>query len=123
MWKNTPFCKGNISPTNAWMTIWGQAGMAAAMSAMVIATGTMQINAIKKMSKNSPATNTSPSVSAINVPTPSALNSISPAVQATTNVQGASTASDAKDTRVYVVETDIANTMNKVNVMESEAVY
>lgn len=112
-----------MSPTNAWMTIWGQAGMAAAMSAMVIATGTMQINAIKKMSKNSPAANTPPSVSAINVPTPSALNSISPAVQATTNVQGASTASDAKDTRVYVVETDIANTMNKVNVMESEAVY
>lgn len=112
-----------MSPTNAWMTIWGQAGMAAAMSAMVIATGTMQINAIKKMSKNSPATSTPPSVGAINVPTPSALNSISPAVQATTNVQGASTASDAKDTRVYVVETDIANTMNKVNVMESEAVY
>lgn len=112
-----------MSPTNAWMTIWGQAGMAAAMSAMVIATGTMQINAIKKMSKNSPATNTPPSVAPINVPAQSALNSISPAVQATTNVQGASTASDVKDTRVYVVETDIANTMNKVNVMESEAVY
>lgn len=112
-----------MSPTNAWMTIWGQAGMAAAMSAMVIATGTMQINAIKKMSKNSPATNTPPSVAPINVPAQSALNSISPTVQATTNVQGASTASDVKDTRVYVVETDIANTMNKVNVMESEAVY
>lgn len=112
-----------MSPTNAWMTIWGQAGMAAAMSAMVIATGTMQINAIKKMSKNSPATNPSSSASAISVPSVNALNLISRPVQTTNTVQGASAEGEVENTRVYVVETDIVDTINKVNVAESEAVY
>lgn len=112
-----------MSPNNAWMTIWGQAGMAAAMSAMVIATGTMQINAIKKMSKNSPATPSSSGVGSINIPQVSAAGSISPAVQTVNAVEGASTESDARDMKVYVTETDISSTQNKVNVIESEATY
>lgn len=41
-----------FSPTNAWMTIYGQIAMAAATSATVIATGIAQIAKIKSTSKN-----------------------------------------------------------------------
>ena len=112
-----------MSPANAWMTIYGQAGAAAAMSAMVIATGTMQINAIKKMTKNSTGTPAPPDVASINIPQATASQSMTPAVQTVNAVEGASTESNTKDNRVYVVETDISSTQDKVKVIESEATY
>ena len=112
-----------MNPANAWMTIWGQAGAAAAMSAMVIATGTMQINAIKKMSKNSTGTPAPPDVASINIPQATASQSMTPAVQTVNTVEGASTESNTKDNRVYVVETDISSAQDKVRVIESEATY
>ena len=112
-----------MSPANAWMTIYGQAGAAAAMSAMVIATGTMQINAIKKMTKNSTGAGDTPGVASINIPQATASQSMTPAVQTVNAVEGASTESNAKDNRVYVVETDISSTQDKVRVIESEATY
>ena len=48
---------------------------------------------------------------------------MTPAVQTVNAVEGASTESNAKDNRVYVVETDISSTQNKVNVIEAEATY
>ena len=112
-----------MSPANAWMTIYGQAGAAAAMSAMVIATGTMQINAIKKMTKNSTGGGDVPGVASINIPQATASQSMTPAVQTVNAVEGASTESNTKDNRVYVVETDISSTQDKVKVIESEATY
>ena len=112
-----------MNPANAWMTIYGQAGAAAAMSAMVIATGTMQINAIKKMTKNSTGAGDAPGVASINIPQVTASQSMTPAVQTVNAVEGASTESNAKDNRVYVVETDISSTQDKVKVIESEATY
>ena len=112
-----------MSPANAWMTIYGQAGAAAAMSAMVIATGTMQINAIKKMTKSSTGAGDAPGVASINIPQATASQSMTPAVQAVNTVEGASTESNTKDNRVYVVETDISSTQDKVRVIESEATY
>lgn len=50
-------------------------------------------------------------------------NMIMPPVQYSQAVQGASTENSIKDTKVYVTETDIKDTMNKVDVQESENVY
>ena len=112
-----------MSPANAWMTIYGQAGAAAAMSAMVIATGTMQINAIKKMTKNSTGAGAAGGVASVNIPQATASQSMTPAVQTVNAVEGASTESNTKDNRVYVVETDISSTQDKVKVIEAEATY
>ena len=51
------------------------------------------------------------------------LQSMTPAVQTVNAVEGASTESNTKDNRVYVVETDISSTQDKVKVIESEARY
>ena len=44
-------------------------------------------------------------------------------VQYTQDIQGASIEGAIKDTKVYVTETDISNTQNKVKVTENEAFY
>ena len=119
-----------FSPANAWMTIYGQAAAAAAMSATVIATGIAQIAKIKSTS-----TKGSSSASASAAPAPSTPSTtFSP--QYTSNATGASdvvdlqnaVASGTKDgnesssTRVYVVESDITESQNasKTRVQESE---
>lgn len=119
-----------FSPANAWMTIYGQAAAAAAMSATVIATGIAQIAKIKSTS-----TKGSSSASASTAPAPSTPSTtFSP--QYTSNATGASdvvdlqnaVASGTKDgnesssTRVYVVESDITESQNasKTRVQESE---
>jgi hypothetical protein len=50
-------------------------------------------------------------------------NMIMPPVQYSNAVQGASTEGAIKDTKVYVTETDIADTQKKVSVQESENTY
>lgn len=117
-----------FSPANAWMTIYGQAAAAAAMSATVIATGIAQIAKIKSTStkgSSSASTSTAPAPS-----TPS--TTFSP--QYTSNATGASDVVDLqnavatgtkdgnKDTKVYVVESEITESQNasKTRVQESE---
>ena len=117
-----------FSPTNAWMTIYGQAAAAAAMSATVIATGIAQIAKIKSTS-----TKGSSSASASAAPAPSTPSTtFSP--QYTSNATGASDVVDLqnavasgtkdgnKDTKVYVVESEITESQNasKTRVQESE---
>ena len=117
-----------FSPANAWMTIYGQAAAAAAMSATVIATGIAQIAKIKSTS-----TKGSSSASASAAPAPSTPSTtFSP--QYTSNATGASDVVDLqnavasgtkdgnKDTKVYVVESEITESQNasKTRVQESE---
>ena len=117
-----------FSPSNAWMTIYGQAAAAAAMSATVIATGIAQIAKIKSTS-----TKGSSSASASAAPAPSTPSTtFSP--QYTSNATGASDVIDLqnavasgtkdgnKDTKVYVVESEITESQNasKTRVQESE---
>lgn len=117
-----------FSPSNAWMTIYGQAAAAAAMSATVIATGVAQIAKIKSTS-----TKGSSSASASTAPAPSTPSTtFSP--QYTSNATGASDVVDLqnavasgtkdgnKDTKVYVVESEITESQNasKTRVQESE---
>ena len=105
-------------PVNAGMSIWGQIAMAASTSASVLASGIAQLVQIKNASKNSTL-----GKSSIATPNTSAVNSVIAPVQYTQDVQGASIEGAIKDTKVYVTETDISSTQNKVEVTENEARY
>ena len=95
----------------------------AAMSALVAATGIMQINQIKKQRFDGGESGTVAS-------TPSASPSITavkamggPAVNPVTNIEGASTEGTVQESRVWVSETDITDTQRKVRTVESESTY
>ena len=95
----------------------------AAMSALVAATGIMQINQIKKQRFDGGDSGTIAS-------TPSASPSVTavkamggPAVNPVTNIEGASTEGTVQDSRVWVSETDITDTQKKVRTVESESTY
>lgn len=91
------------------------------MTAATATMGALQIANIKKQQFDS--SGSSSSVAAPSMPSISAGDLISRPVQTTTQVQGASSESNMSDTRVYVVETDITSTINKVSVAESESTY
>ena len=90
------------------------------LSAFMLATGIMQINKIKATEFNNGSTS-SASASASASPNTSAINSVIAPVHYTQDVQGASIEGAIKDAKVYVTETDISNTQNKVSVTENEA--
>lgn len=87
----------------------------AAIQATAIATNGAAT--IAKMAKTNKSNASSISAS----PNTSAVSSIQAPIQYTQDVQGASIENAIKDTRVYVVESDISNTQNRVDVTESEA--
>lgn len=87
----------------------------AAIQATAIATNGAAT--IAKMAKTNKYNASSISAS----PNASAVSSIQAPIQYTQDVQGASIENAIKDTRVYVVESDISNTQNRVDVTESEA--
>lgn len=106
-----------FNPANAWMTIYGQSAAAGIMSSLVLTSGIMQINQIKKQKFDgeSSATTSSPALTALQM--------IDTGVQATTNIDGASVESQVTDTRVYVVESDITNSQRVVRTTVSEATF
>ena len=91
--------------------------LGAALSAMMLGTGIAQINKIKSTQFGGGGSTSGASAS----PNAGAVNSVIAPVQYTSDVQGASIEGAIKDTRVYVLESDISNTQNKVDVAESEA--
>ena len=91
--------------------------MGSILSAFMLATGIAQINKIKSTEFNG----NGPTSSASATPNTSAINSVIAPVQYTQDVQGASIEGAIKDSRVFVVESDITNTQNKVSVTENEA--
>lgn len=111
-----------MSPSNAWMTLPGQIALGTAMSAATATLGGIQIAQIKKQTfqnadKGSGTTST-PSIPSVNT---AAL--LSTPVNYTTEVQGARAEEDMVDTRVYVVESDITDTVNRVKVAEDESTF
>lgn len=87
----------------------------AAIQATAIATsGAATIAQMARTNKNNAS-------SASAKPNTAAITSIQAPVQYTKDVQGASIEGAIKDSRVYVVESDISSTQNKVDVAESEA--
>ena len=89
--------------------------MGAAMAAMVGSLGAVNIAKIAKQKFEDPG-NTS-----VSTPNTSAVANVIAPVQYTQDVQGASIEGAIKDSKVYVTETDISNTQNKVSVTENEA--
>ena len=87
------------------------------LSAMMLGTGIAQINKIKSQQFNGSTSGASSS------PDTKAITAINAPVQYTQDVQGAQIEGAIKDSRVYVVESDITNTQKKVDVAESEARY
>ena len=90
-----------------------------ALSAMMLGTGIAQIAKIKKQQFNGGGSTSSEGAT----PNISAINSVIAPVQYTQDVQGSSIEGAIKDSKVYVTETDITNTQNKVSVTENEAIY
>ena len=88
------------------------------LSAMMLGTGIAQIQKIKSTQFGGNG-----STSAGATPNTAAVQAIQAPVQYTQDVQGASIEGAIKDTKVYVTETDISNTQNKVEVTENEAKY
>ena len=111
-----------MAPANAWMTIAGQAAMAAAMSGMVITSGLLQINKIKKQTFEGGG-NTGDSSTGVTMPSINTAGLLSSPVNYTTEVQGAQAETDIPDARVIVLESDITTTVNKVRVAEEESTY
>lgn len=89
-----------------------------ALSAMMLGTGIAQIAKIKKTQFGGGGSSEGGAT-----PNTSAINSVIAPVQYTQDVQGASIEGAIKDSKVYVTETDITNTQNKVSVTENEAIY
>ena len=89
-------------------------------TAATAALGGVQINKIaqQKFGQKQNGGGASASVSSAAVS-----NMVMPPVQYSSAVQGASTEGAIKDTKVYVTETDIADTQRKVSVQESENTY
>lgn len=114
-----------MNPANAWMTMAGQIAVGTAMSAMIAATGALQINKIKqqKFGGNSEANTAGGINGAVAVPSLTALQSIDSGVDTTSIIQGASEEGNVNNTKVYVTETDISGTVNKVNVTQAEATF
>lgn len=108
-----------FNPANAWMTIYGQAAAAAAMSALTLTTGAIQIANIKKQTLEGSSDGSSTPV----IPSLSAINAIGTPVSATTNIEGASVEANVKDTKVYVLESDITSTQNNVKATVDEATF
>lgn len=88
------------------------------LSAMMLGTGIAQIQKIKNTQFGG-----SGSTSSASAPNANAISSMIAPVQYTQDVQGGSIEDALKDTKVYVTETDISNTQNKVKVTESEAKF
>lgn len=91
--------------------------LAAMQAATIAASGTANIAQIQKQQYNSPSSvSATPSASAISA-------TIMPPTQFSQAVQGVELESKISDTKVYVTETDISNTQNKVNIQETENRY
>lgn len=105
-----------MSPSNAWMTIWGQIAMGTAMSGMIAGIGAAQIAKIKSQTRESANPNTNINAKAVG-------SMIVPPVQHSQAVQGANTEGAIQNQKVYVTESDIVGTINKVSVQENENTY
>lgn len=93
----------------------------AAINAATVATvGGIQIAQIKKQTYEGAKTDSDTSAQIPQVNTAALLST---PVNYTTEVKGAQAVEDAVDTRVYVVESDISDTIRKVETAESESVF
>lgn len=98
------------------------------LTGMSTALGAVQVSKIRKMQfeGGEDAGSLSASVPSASSASPSGAviqNTVQAPVQWTSEVQGMSQESSVKDTRVYVLESDITSVQNRVNVQESESTF
>lgn len=105
-----------MNPANAWMTLPCQIALGTATSAMIAGIGGAQIAKIQSATMESANPNTNINAKTVN-------SMIVPPIQYSNAVQGASTEGTIKNQRVFVTESDIVDTINKVSVAESENTY
>lgn len=108
-----------MNPANAWMTIWGQIAAGTAQTIATLAMGAAQIQKIKQTTFNDGGASAGGAASV----NPSAISSISAPVQYSNVANVSDITSQIKDTRVFVVESDISNTQRRVSVAEDENRY
>lgn len=91
------------------------------MTAATATLGALQIDSIKKQKFEGGGGSTSSSTAS--VPSVNTAALLSSPVNYTTEVQGAKAEESVTDTRVYVVESDITESVNRVKVQEEEATF
>lgn len=97
------------------------------MSAFTATLGGIQIDQIKKQQFTSSGgggnTSTNPTGNVGSVPQVNTAALLSTPVNYTSEIQGANIESNATDSRVYVVESDITSTQNRVRTVEDESTF
>lgn len=99
---------------------WAKPVLGGVLSAALLATGLAQINQIKSTTFDGGG---SASGAEAATPTLTALEAVQSPVDNVNIVEGASTEGEIKDQRVYVVESDISATQQRVRTTEAEAVF
>lgn len=92
--------------------------LAAIQAAAIATTGGIQIAQIKKQTYDGGG-----STGNLNPPSINTAALMSSPINYTTEIQGANAMEDVADTRVYVVESDITDTVKKVQIAEDESTY
>lgn len=93
------------------------------MSAATATLGGIQISEIKKQRFEGSGTSNSSSSTASSIPNVNTAALLGTPVNYTSEIADAKTEENMVDTRVYVVESDITNTTNKVKVTEEESTF
>jgi len=131
MWKKLSIASATMQMLQGVVSAWASAMqlgpiagpiMGGILTASTIAMGTLNINNIKKQTLDS----TNNGDNSGNTPAMPAVNTaalLSSPINYTTEVQGAKAVEDAQDTRVYVLESDITSTVDKVRVVEEESTF
>ena len=101
-----------LPPPMSWI-------MGGIMTAATATLGAIQIANIKKQKFD--GSGGDPGLAPI--PNMTAMTAMGTPVSATTNIEGASTEGQVKDTRVYVLESDISNSQNNVKTTVAEATF
>ena len=109
-----------FSPTNAYLTIYGQIAMAALTSGSVIAAGLANINKIKATNELGGSTTTPV------VPSATATGENQPTITYSRALTGNSEQNNNNNTgsqQVYILESDILKAMRRVQIRQSESTF
>ena len=109
-----------FSPTNAYLTIYGQIAMAALTSGSVIAAGLANINKIKATNELGGST-TTPAI-----PSTTATGENQPTITYSRALTGNSEQNNNNNTgsqQVYILESDILKAMRRVQIRQSESTF
>lgn len=132
MWKKLSIASATMQMLQGVVSAWASAMqlgpiagpiMGGILTASTIAMGTLNINNIKKQTLDSTNNGDNSGVGTPAMPAVNTAALLSSPVNYTTEIKGAQAVEDAQDTRVYVLESDITSTVDKVRVVEEESTF